>query len=224
MAIPKFEILILTDSRGTALKPRIDAHMIESHITNINVTVKPYRGKELAKIVSMGIRDTLNEHYDVVYLFGGVNDLSSIHDGYVISPRYNEAANLIEVMSQKFYDAKDTLMPLGEKIVICHLVGLNFETYNKGKKRMQVDGSFESQQTIINEGVIHVNHNINLSNIQSNVKGPWISETVHCLKHSKYTHRYKAMYDGIHPNSQLLDLWAKKFVASFRFNIHATCN
>ena len=94
-----------------------------------------------------GIRDTLNEHYDVVYLFGGVNDLSSIHDGYVISPRYNEAANLIEVMSQKFYDAKDTLMPLGEKIVICHLVGLNFETYNKGKKRMQVDGSFESQQT-----------------------------------------------------------------------------
>ena len=69
-------------------------------------------------------------------------------------------------------------------------------------------------QEIISEAVCQINKSINKMNIDHEVKGPWLDDTIHAATCKKVIHKYKRLYDGLHPDENTVKIWAKKIISS----------
>ena len=78
-------------------------------------------------------------------------------------------------MTDHYERAKAELQKLHPKVVLCHLVGIHLDTYNKG----QTD--YTCQQKVIDEGIVTLNQTLTLMTSESEVVSPWIQETIHAL-------------------------------------------
>ena len=61
-------------------------------------------------------------------------------------------------------------------------------------------------QNVINEGLPLLNVAINSINMNTNVKGPWLTDTVHSLINGRRVHKYKRLHARIHPDTKTCDI------------------
>ena len=92
-------------------------------------------------------------------------------------------------LTSEFQNAYATLKKNCNKVIVCHLIGLDIGRYNKASPQASVQ-----DQEIINEAVCQINKNINKMNIDHEVKGPWLDDTIHAATCKKIIHKYKRLY------------------------------
>ena len=169
-------------------------------------------GAKIEKLNYYAESHFVHRQFDMIYFFAGVNNLSTKHKSGKISPTFQETANLVEVMFDKFVEAKRVLQRYCTKVVICQLVGLKFDKYNNSN-------SFPNEQIVIDEGIPLLNHSINILNHETMVKSPYIMSTIHVIRKHKRSTKYGLLPDGIHPSEDLELLWVQLILKSLEPNI-----
>ena len=152
---------------------------------------------------------------DQAYFLVGVNDLTEKHLNGKVTGIYTDSANLVEMMENKLDKTAIVRRKYVPKLILCHVLGLDMQTYNKGSEHENSD----SMQKIINEGLPLLNAAIDSINMNSNVKGPWLNDTIHNLTNGRRIHKYKRLFDGIHPTKETCEIWAKKIVKAIKDNM-----
>ena len=144
-----------------------------------------------------------------------ISHISSNNLGYLhhhVSATFTEVPNLVDVMTDHYERAKVERQRLHPKVVLCHLVGMHLDTYNKG----QTD--YTCQQKVIDEGIpVTLNQTLTIMNSESEVVSPWIQETIHALTKGRRYNKYSSSTMGI-PDYQTRLAWAKLFAKAARTN------
>ena len=109
-------------------------------------------------------------------------------------------------MFLKLEHARNILLRYTYRPIICQLVGLNFDNYNKLKDDQIVN------QKVIEEAITHLNRAINSLNKDVEAISPWLGVTVHSVIHKRIHHKYLRLEDGLHPTIELRKIWIKCFV------------
>ena len=132
-----------------------------------------------------------------VYLLAGVNELTNRIDDHEVTPAFDNWAALVRHIMIQLHEARASLLPLSDHVVICEITGMHLGLYNTS------GSSYPTQQQIINNGVMRINEYIADMNRDFKVYSPYISGLTHKMKGtSKLHHRYvQTTYDGLHYNN-----------------------
>ena len=214
MVTPNKNIVFFTDSRGqNMLKPLKDG--IKKANLPINIHVEYLRGATIETLTEKAEDFLNNTQMDQAYFFAGVNNLTDKHTNSKVTGKFTEVSNLVEILEDKLDTTRKTLSKYVSKFVLCHVIGLDLHVYNKNQDR----SATKEMQNIIDEGLPLINIAIDSINMNSQVKGPWLTDTIHSLINGKRVHKYKRLPDGIHPDKTTCELWARKLVRSFEENL-----
>ena len=188
-------ILILTDSRGYALRAQL--RYMDLIGCGVVIHIMPYSGARIEDIVRKGLRDCHMYRYDRVYFMGGVNNLSKKVNGMAI-PEYNSWDILVRDIMIKLYQARVALKRLANEVVICDLIGMNFCNYNYGLESY----AFPYQQSTLDRAVLRINEYVTEMNTDMGLKGPQLGDIVHKKRgESRMENRYwSTCHDGLHFN------------------------
>ena len=201
-------ILLLTDSHGMKIQPLINDELRKTQST-ARIEVKSLRGGNINSVTEMGEKILKNHRHQACYLFAGVNNLTTKVETRYSVFNYNDIPSMVEEMTDKYEQAQYKLKLKVPYVVICHLIGLDFVKYNKLEAN-----AMSEDQNILNQSVYHINHAINAMNADSNVIGPWISDSIHANIHGRHVHKYNKFSDGLHPDIITCRQWAKIIVKS----------
>ena len=103
-----FRCLVIADSRGRDMTQRINyfCQQLDTKCTFEVITVPGARLDKLAYTADCHLTKT---KYDLVYLFGGVNNLTEKHSSGRITPIFSEVGTLVDCITDKFTSAKVSL-------------------------------------------------------------------------------------------------------------------
>ena len=110
--------------------------------------------------------------------------------------------------------AKEILKPLTNLLVFCQFPAIVLDKYNKWETE------FTAQQEIIDDGIIHLNRVVSALNYDTDCFIPFLLEQVHCMTRGRRYNKYAKLYDGLHPDMELADVWAKNIVTAAIKNHH----
>ena len=209
------KILIVSDSRGYDLEAKIK-HGLTTQGPNIPIHLDLiHKGgltlEGIVKLLDCKLKPG-QDMYDYLYVFVGVNNLSEKHESGKVTCVYDDVGHLVENMYDRFFWARNYLFRYSYRPVICQLMGLSLDKYNKTTDD-QIYG-----QTVINQAIPVLNRAINATNTDIGCVSPWLGVTVHSIIHHKYTHKYKRLRDGLHPTVEMTHIWADCFVQAILKN------
>ena len=208
------KIIILADSRGQFLLESLNKELEKEGI-NTQLTVEHKGGATIESMTEIAETLLSKQRFNQVYFFVGVNNLTEKHSNGRVTGRFDDHANLIEIMEQKMDNARRSLGKYTNKFIACHILGIDIATYNKATN----PNDYHQMQTIINTALPTLNAAIDAQNMASNTIGPWLSDTIHSNINGRLVHKYKRLPDGIHPDEITRALWAKKFVKAIENNM-----
>ena len=176
--------LVKTNSRGKGLALLINEECTQRNIpTRFTVSTSP--GATIVKAVREAESILQSKPFDYMYLMAGVNNLTSKSSNGKITPTFNEIPNLVDVIDHLTW-TKSFLANYSPRVIICHLIGLNIDTYNAFHGHMT---NFHTAQEIINEGVIMLNQVVTVMNRDTHLTAPWIMDTVHSVTNGRRIHK-----------------------------------
>ena len=200
-------MLLLMDSRGALMQKEINSLLIGKR-PDITIKVEFVRGGDIKSITDKGNELLKNDTFDLCMLFAGINNTTR-KKGKGCELYFNNVKSMVLEVSHELQRSYENLTKDCSQVVICHLIGMDIARYNKAPPSM-----FRTKQMIINEAIGQINININKMNIEHQVKGPWLDDTIHSATAKKVIHKYKKLADGLHPDIDTVRLWAKKVIAS----------
>ena len=180
--------------------------ILSSNKSKHQVDIEFLRGGTLQSVADMGVDKLKNFPYDACYLFAGVNNITA-KSGKKCHLRFNSVKETEEFLLLEIDRAYTKLISVCKSVIICHIIGLDIATYNKKPRE-----SHERDQIIINEAVCRTNIQINKLNMDHNVRGPWLADTIHSTSGSHTSHKYKMLPDGL--DTKTTKIWAKKIFLS----------
>ena len=202
------------------MKEYIDEHLVYLKLP-IEIMVEVIYGGRIFDLTSKAIRVTqdFNFDFDLVLIFWGVSNLTSVHSSGRVTPIYYEAQHLLHSLSEQFTSAQAAFCQHSyvPKLVFGRLCGIDIQRYNIFKTGYSQD--YNVPQQAINNGVIGLNISIKVLNDAVGTIAPWTTDDVHSYQNGRHTHKYQKMYDGLHPNDTLLARWALQIVKSLRTNL-----
>ena len=145
----------------------------------------------------MGLRDCQMYMYDRVYFIGGVNNLSTRVNG-MSTPKYDNKDQLVRDIMQELYRARVKIDPLANEVVICDMIGMNFQNYNYG----WISHAYIAQQRILDSAIIRINEYIQEMNTDRGLNSPQIGDVVRKKRGSnRMEHKYlSTCHDGLYFN------------------------
>ena len=177
-------------------------------------------------------------HYNLVLLFAGVNNLTRKESNNRVSMFYHETPEAVDHLTDDLTFAKQFLKCFADHVILCHLIGLDLRTYNMHFKNRQLLNTTSSQtnlfhmntkrsntadyseeQAILNDICVTLNQTITLINDDDGLQSPFIQDTIHCLVRKKRVHKYIRFGDGLHPDTDTVKLWAKVFAKGIHKNL-----
>ena len=185
-------VLYIADSRGFALRQQV--YDISLHAYQVELIVLPKAGATIQQTVAHAFQQVGNQHFDIIYLSAGVNDLSIKYGPRDITPVFDNRYDMVSDLLQKYYKARILLDMLGNNVVICELIGLNYQLHNIR------DRPYSYQQKEVDAGIILLNEYIRYMNAERLLYSPNITEYTHKQRETNnLVHRYRlTMRDGIH--------------------------
>ena len=189
-------VLIITDSRGFALRQQIDNLYLAPY--NVDITVVPKSGATILQAVEHAFNQVGDQTFDIIYLMAGANDLSTKHGFRDISPKFYNRYAMVNSLLQRYYRARIILDMIGTWVIVCDLIGINYDQYNIRY------APYHTQQEELNAGIMLLNEYIKLMNYEKMLYGPYIAVYTHKQREAgNLSHRYWiTTRDGIHLRTQ----------------------
>ena len=203
-------ILIVSDSRGTALKPILSA----PDGFDIQFIKKGGATLEIARRIIE--KKLLNSEYTCAYIMAGICSITNKDDGFISLP-FDDKDDLFKTVTSKI---STTLKELDAKsstpIVLCTLPGVDLIRANN----KNATGS-HPQQDFFNQAIIDINDYIVDLNLSRGYTTPTLSAAIHrCHGNKKdgtkkYRHHFNRLEDGVHPTPATLLYWKKRLEENF---------
>ena len=176
MATQSKRVVLFTDSRGLNMAIPLNEQASKVDL-NVDIRVEKLGGATIEKMLPIAEKYLSETPVDQAYFFIGVNNLTEKHVNRKVTGLFTDPTDLVEIMEQKLDIIMKTLQKLVPKLIICHVIGLDINVYNKTIGNTDTVG----MQTVINEGLPLLNAAIDSINMNANVKGPWLTDTIHSL-------------------------------------------
>ena len=133
---------------------------------------------------------------------------------------YNEMPTAVDNLTYKLTFAKQFLNCFADNVILCHLIGLDLDTYNRHISHRQLPNKitprtnstytnldrptttdYSEDQAIINDICVTLNQTITLINTckDDGLQSPFLQNTIYCLVRKKRVHTYIRFRDGLHP-------------------------
>ena len=210
-----YNVLILADSRLKTFNNYL-SFVVQREKLPVNIEIKVVRGGRMEHMKELGLSVLGNEAYHLVIVAAGVNDLTVLNKRTcTVSPVFDDLGHLVDTITDKLHDLKNSLMACTQYLIICQITGIDMNTFNKGRTEHRV------LQDIINGGVRYVNRVVCSINEENAMIPPWIFSDIHVYdkKEQKYIDKYIKFSDGLHPDDLLLMRWAEAFVKCITINL-----
>ena len=205
-------ILIITDSRGYGLQTEIETKLAKSDLDPPpKIEVAVLRGANLDNgYERLSQEINMDNKYDLIYVMLGVNNLSVKMYNKKIVPVFVDVPTLVELMLAKFEIFKCQVSNMGNKIIVCQLIGLSISDYNK-------NSDIPHKYQIVIMPILA--HSLNLVNMDSNVIGPWLTKIIHYWTNHKLYNAYSKLRDGVHFTTHTTKVVAKRIAESILKNM-----
>ena len=211
------DIVLIGDSRVTDLKTPLRNRQ------DISMIVNCYPGANLKTLQDTAEYMTKNHHYKHIYIFGGINDITTKTPGVgTVSIEYDCVDDIHTSLMKKYTtclkvikDADPTV-----KVIFLPLIGLDIGIYNGRPRCRRGTGAYltpwkvnilpHPQQGLLNESIVATNETLLALNVTQNVHTPLINHGIHkrVRAHSPIKHMYEKLEDGLHPTQDTADKWA----------------
>ena len=206
-------ILLLSDSRGHGLKTLVNYEIRSRPIDNVRFDVLAESGLKIRDTVTYFYDELAQNQYDFIILMAGVNNLTCLHESSRVTPTFDDMGHMIDIMTDHYTWAKDQLEGLNHTVVMSQLIGLDIGKWNG------VPGEFPFHQDLIEKGLPYINQVITSFNVEVDLYGPWVLNTVHHRQHGDLNHDYTNLYDGIHATHSLKAIWASRIADTIEHNL-----
>ena len=204
------KILLVSDSRGKRLKPRLTAppdHQID-FIAKGGIT--------LHDAMSITKKQLNNSHYICAYILAGICSITIKDEGSIYLP-YDTKEEIVINTTRLI---RNVLRELDDcftiPIVLSTFPGVDLIKANN----KNATGS-HPQQTILNEAMVTINDFIVDLNLTRGFSTPMLSSVIH-KSHGKrkdgsqkYRHHLSRLSDGTHPSDSTLNYWKKRLEEDF---------
>ena len=156
-----YNVLILADSRLKTFNNYL-SFVVQREKLPVNIEIKVVRGGRMEHMKELGLSVLGNEAYHLVIVAAGVNDLTVLNKRTcTFSPVFDDLGHLVDTITDKLHDLKNSLMACTQYLIICQITGIDMNTFNKGRTEHRV------LQDIINGGVRYVKHRKDFYNLTS---------------------------------------------------------
>ena len=188
------QVLIISDSRGRALNRQLCT--INWHYLGFIVYILFFPGATIQSGITRALNLMGNMSFDIIYIYLGVNNLSTLISPRNIIPIYTNKYIMATYILRELIHARSRLIGHSDKIIICELIGLNYELYNRVSGR-----TFLQEQQVLTNGIIIINEKIRQYNNHAGLFSPHVAHFTHKQRKelNNLAHRYRATTrDGIH--------------------------
>ena len=194
---------IFIDSRGTDLYELIKAKRPAEFIG-----VWRKSGATLGDLVQLASKHLLSYPYDIVYVVGGVNDITTKYKrSGKIAFEWSPPELIMQHLTAQLKTADDALsrdFP-ASKVVFCTLVGLELALVVNSHPVSQL------QQLAVNEAVFDFNNEVFKINKRRGTFSPSLHRTIHRTKNGRRMCYYEHLEDGLHLSDSIKAKWAAEF-------------
>ena len=195
------------DSRGQGLQEEVNKRNTDGEYLEI----RSYSGRTLRGVTDYADNYLKQYPYDVIYICGGVNDITSKDKKTkIITYEWEKGKDLEDHLLSELKRAEDTLKKNhpGAKVIFCPIVGLLLE------RVLTNHTATLDQQTDVENAVWDFNSKIFEINNGKNLFTPALHHQVHRFTRGIRRAYYHHLGDGLHPTPNLLSKWADQFVKS----------
>ena len=151
--------------------------------------------------------------YDMIVSMLGTNDLLTRHLNGPISPKYHDVGNLVDSITDKLQDSKTYLKSYCKFVVVSHILGLDFDRYNKYQT------NYHQQQTVLDEALPYLNQSGVSINGDDELHTPMLLDSLHTRTQGSRFQKYHKLHDGLNPRSGIIISWAEQLHKSVSKNI-----
>lgn len=199
------KVVIVADSRGKGLQQDLDLLNSEGSI-NIKVLVK--KGRGIAELIRDTSKDLIWMAPSQIYVLAGICDITALdRENMTVSLQEDTIETLVGKVEGSMDAARHhlsiMLIEKPYKLIFCPTVGMDMAKYNRIEDR-------HTQQDLLDEMVVCMNHTIIAFNKTNKVLTPWINKDIHHNKKGgrKTTRYYKLADDGLHLSDEIREKWA----------------
>ena len=202
--------VIITDSRGRHLQPALNRHTQSS---NIHFTSYFHPGDGIYRITNKACTYAQSYPTHIVYIMAGVNDIT-VRCGrphrfrYPYNSSEDQTAYITSLLDNANTFLHDTCP--SSKFIFCPIIGLSLSKY--------LGDNSTTNQSNLDNSIMDINRYILQLNQANGTHTPWTATIVHKSRHSKITHYYEKLGDGLHPSAEVLDFWAHALLRVAPFN------
>lgn len=202
-----YKVLIVGDSRVRYLRERLTRTSL-----NIRFTVKSLPGADLRGITLKALIEISYDDYHLIILAGGINNITRLfhRPSRHVVPRHYDPADLANITADEMRLALHRIQGItSTPVVMASLVGIRLVTYSPSYSDI-----LYGLQPIIDMAINRLNCLIRGMNRLNNMMTVDLSSHVHrCVgRGGRYRTRYLHLYDGLHPGSRLLEIWAMRIL------------
>ena len=208
------QILVICDERGRGLKEfmlNVQAEMNKPRLVEYTFVIN-----DNATIYSGSTSENNNlspKKFDMIISMLGTNDLLTRHYNGHFSPIYGDIGNLVDTITNKLQSCKAYLKQFSDYVVVCHVLGLDFDRYNK----YQTD--YRQQQRVLDDALPFLNQAIISINADDEITTPMLQDTLHTRTQGARFQKYHKLHDGFNPRSGITISWAEQLHRSVSKNI-----
>ena len=201
-------VVILSDSRGAGLQDILDINPY------LDYTVKSWGGHSIMPVTLKGLNIIEEKQPSLVIVFAGITQITKVlshYNPWKIIVRNKSTRNHIEdflddveLSNQTITDHCNDKYIEVPKVIYSTITGADLSKYNKVNYR-------DYDQDKLNYIIEQVNRGIIDFNSRSPILfTPWCSKFCHRYKQGKYSHKFKALYDGLHGEQVIREKWANE--------------
>ena len=165
------KILVAMDSRGMEFENILQQVLVKKLI-QVEVKILAIRGANLETMEAKALSELSTCTYDQAYIMLGINNVTKRFFQKQIVLAFENIPELVDTLDDMFTNLKIKLQTKVQKVIVCHLVGLNILTYNiakKGRVPLLV-ADYPAMQRTINESIPLINRAIDSMNV---IKPHW---------------------------------------------------
>lgn len=214
-------VLLVSDSRGFDLSRILDRCNLRNFVVenrSVSILSLDICGGDINKLAksTYAYLGRSMETFDLVYLLGGINNLTVYKGKRFSEPIYWCAGDMVRDLCIALYGARTLIKKRCNKVVLGELIGFSLEIYNT------FGDQFQYQQDIINKGVIKLNQYVMDANNKEKVFTPHIANRVHRVRKDYHTisHLYATLLrDGLHYNEKCANYIVRLLITNIKANL-----
>ena len=195
---------------GDSRLKHLASYVSEANTTTAHIEIIGRGGATIRSLASEVWAHTVKRPYDIILFNGGVNEFTRFDEDTglykLIFTTAEEATDFCVAAFQHFELSFHQRFPRSQ-LIYAQLSGFDLSRYQLTQDHNP------NHQRVIDAAIQNINKELVNINSRNWVPTCWMGKHVHRIRQNgETTNYYRQLWDGLHPSSNLLELWARDIV------------